>query len=66
MKKESEIKITLNDFIKIFRSSKASESLLNLIQKESEKRYKNNFQSMPVSDFPKKRFEHPKVRAERD
>jgi len=31
-KEESDLKITLNDFIKIFRSSKASQKLLSLIE----------------------------------
>lgn len=35
-----DLKLTLQDFIKIFRSNKVSESILNLIQKESEKRFK--------------------------
>jgi len=52
----------LQDFVKIFRSNKVSESLLGLIQKESEKRYKNNMQPIAVSDLPKRRFDHPNIK----
>lgn len=39
---------------------------MSLIQKESEKRFKNNMHTMPVSDFPKRRFEHPNARGKQD
>ena len=37
-KSVEDIKITFTDFVKIFRSSKVSEALTALIQKETEKR----------------------------
>ena len=42
LKTKEELRITLSDFIKIFRSNKVSDSILNLIEKESEKRLKKN------------------------
>lgn len=41
-KNVSDMKITLQDFIKIFRSNKVSDSLVNIIQKETEKRLTMN------------------------
>ena len=41
-KERTDLKITLPDFIKIFRSSKVSDCLINIIQKESEKRFIKN------------------------
>ena len=41
-KERTDLKITLPDFIKIFRSSKISDCLINIIQKESEKRFIKN------------------------
>ena len=61
-----DLKITLQDFIKIFRSNKVSESLLNLIQKETEKRFKHQMQPIPVSEIPKKRIEHPALVKEQE
>ena len=37
-----DLKITLNDWIKIFRSNNSSESLLNMINRETEKKFKSN------------------------
>ena len=37
-----DLKITLEDFVRIFRSNKVSEGLLNMIQSETEKRHKAN------------------------
>lgn len=60
----SDLRLNLQDFIKIFRSSKVSESLYNLIYKESEKRLKGgNLQPVHVSEMPAKRFDHPNARA---
>lgn len=39
-----------------------SECLFNLINKESEKRLKNNFYPMPLTEMPAHRFEHPNVK----
>ena len=54
-KDPSELNITLADFIKIFRTSKASEALLSLVQRETEKRLKpapqqqaNNYARTPT------------------
>lgn len=49
------------DFVKIFRSSKVSEQLLNIIQKESAKRVTMNQTSVKVSDMPEKRHDHPTI-----
>mmetsp|Transcript_31730 Transcript_31730/g.42026 ORF Transcript_31730/g.42026 Transcript_31730/m.42026 type:complete len:174 (-) Transcript_31730:495-1016(-) len=57
----SDLKITLTDFIKIFRGNKVSEALFDLISKESEKRLKNNQFSVPMSEMPGRRFEHPNL-----
>ena len=57
----SDLKFTLQDFIKIFRGSKVSECLFNLISKESEKRLRSNFHPMPLDEMPNRRFEHPGV-----
>ena len=57
----SNLSITLQDFVKIFRSNKVSEALLNLIQKESEKRHKSNIQSIPVAELPNRRTDHPEA-----
>ena len=57
--KQADLKITLEDFIKIFRNDKVSESLLNLIQSESEKRNKASQYAVPVESLPSKRIEHP-------
>ena len=56
----------MHDFIKIFRSSKVSDALLNLINKESEKRLKGNLQSIQVSELPTRRFDHPEIRAQNE
>ena len=58
-KERTDLKITLPDFIKIFRSSKVSDCLLNIIQKESEKRYLKHQQAMMVNELPNRRFDHP-------
>lgn len=60
-KELNEITITLQEFIKIFRSNKVSEALFNLITKESKKRLKNNLEPVPVSEMPTRRLEHPGV-----
>jgi hypothetical protein len=60
-KEKTDLRITLPDFIKIFRSSKVSEQLLNIIQKESSKRLTMNQSSVKVSDMPEKRHDHPTV-----
>ena len=44
----SDLKLTLQDFIKIFKNSKISEALYNLIEKESENRLKSNLQLLSV------------------
>jgi len=57
----ADLRITLEDFIKIFRGSKVSEALFDLINKESGKRLKSNFQAMPLSEMPARRVEHPAI-----
>ena len=41
-KKKTDLQLTLQDFIKIFRNNKVSDSLLSIIMKQSEKRYLKN------------------------
>ena len=59
-KSPEDLKITLQDFIKIFRSNKVSEALLNLIQKETDRRLNINHQPM-AAELPSKRFDHPRL-----
>ena len=58
-KERTDLKILLPDFIKIFKNSKVSDCLINIIQKESEKRFLKNHQAINVSEMPHKRFDHP-------
>ena len=59
-KELTDLKITLKDFIKIFKSSKVSENLLNIIHKES---LKHNQEQQPggISEMPYRRHDHPTV-----
>lgn len=41
-KAKSDLRITLQDFVKIFKTDKVSESLIAVINKETEKRHKMN------------------------
>ena len=58
---DEDLKLTLADFIKIFKSSKVSDSLLNIIQRQSEKRYLKNQQALMINELPERRFDHPSI-----
>jgi len=61
-KDKTELILLLPDFVKIFKSSKVSDCLLSIIQKESEKRFLQNHQAVMVKEMPDRRYDHPKIK----
>lgn len=59
----ADLRITLQDFIRIFRGNKVSEALFDLIQRESERRLKCFQVGMPLDEMPQRRYEHPNLNA---
>lgn len=60
-RKNKDMNLMLADFIKIFKTNKVSDSLLNIIQRETKERLKMNQQAVPVSELPDRRLDHPSI-----
>ena len=57
-KEKTDLRITLADFIKIFKSSTVSEQLLNIINKETLRRQQMSLRPVELSSLPEKRNDH--------